>query len=376
MSARRFLVFVLLGAFGASSAVAQEPTKLDDPHFDKLIYDGIAAITNLESADTIAFFLYSDNPAKGLSGIPASMTTRKDIAGKALGAINAMTSADPRRERLRRNLIQYFETILPVNEKIAEGFKLASEKNIWTDAAKQILATANKMLQDSARFEIMQRIRRAIFENQDQLNRCPDELQRLFGLADDPTGFSLGVAGYTDDSDITMTFVMKGLLASHLGFLSGDTLKIFNGKPVKNMVEFKKDLLLLAGKKIEATVMREGKDQIFNLDIPGEVKHFDDDPTATGKAKDLLVSVIDGKVDRKVLTAEFKTAFTDEKAKTVKDQLAGLGKLEGFKFRSTELTGDPTIRSYEFQVGTTKLIWIIAVTKDGFVDQITIGPGS
>jgi hypothetical protein len=376
MSARQFLVSVLLGTLCVSSALAQEPKKLDDPHFDKAIYDGIAAITNLESADTMAFFVYMDEPENGLGGVPSAMVARKEIAQRSLDAINLMTSADPRRERLRRSLIQYFETILPVNDKIAEGFKMSNAKKSWTDEAKQVISAANKMLQDAGRFDIMQRVRKSIFENQDQLNRCPDELQRLFGLADDSTGFSLGVAGYTDDSDRTFTFVMKGLLAAHMGFHSGDTLKNFNGKPVKNLIDFKKNLLTQSGKKIDATVIRDGKELSVILDIPIEIKRFDDDQTATGKAKTLLESILEGKVDRKALTAEFNKGFSEEKLKTARDQLLALGRIESFKFRSTELTGDPTVRSYLFQMGKTKLLWIVAVTKDGLVDQITIGPGS
>lgn len=368
VSTRIALLTILLAS---TQAFAQDQKTLDDPHFDKAIYDSCGAMFNLELASRMASNLYSEQAEEGKKGVPTQLDARLKAAQKMLDSTKAIQSADTKREQIRKALVGYQEQLIAASSLLADSFKLASQKKEWTKEADGMAKKSGDMYLQVAAQSPMKPLLEFIHSDAAFKGRCPEELGIYFGLTDDTSGFMFGVGNFSDDKMSHMTFVPKGEMAYVLGFRSGDVIKSFDGKPVDHLLKLKAEMKKSEGKKVEVVVVRDGKDKPLSIDIPSDLAHFDFDPAATTAAKAFLQSVIEGKIDRKKLTEECNQSISADDEKRVKDQLAQLGALQSFSYLGERRKGNQRLRDYAVTIGTTKVTFSI-ITRDGLIAEFSV----
>jgi len=104
----------------------------------------------------------------------------------------------------------------------------------------------------------------------DFMNEIPVDNQFMLGLAHHSDWFPLSVRCFTYNS-LYFFIVRDGGIADRLGFKSGDTLLMYGNQKAISLLAFKSFIRANAGKEVEATVWREGKEKILKLKIPKEL---------------------------------------------------------------------------------------------------------
>jgi len=102
----------------------------------------------------------------------------------------------------------------------------------------------------------------------------------------------------------------------------------------------------------------------------------DNDGTATQHARDVLQSILDGKLDRTKLTAEFNKALTSDMEQNVGSQLASLGPINGFELTSNSVAAGMTVRIYQVTLGSTLVKMTMAVNAQGQIAGLSFKPQS
>jgi hypothetical protein len=355
----------------STQAFAQAPEPLGDPHFDKAIYDACGATFNLELASRMASNDYSEASEASKKGVPAPLAARLKAAQKALEATKGIQSDDSKREQVRKSLVTYQEQLINASTLLADAFRLAAEKKDWTKDANDKAIESGSMYKVLVSKNPMMPVIQLIQSDAEFKGRCPEELSIYFGLAGDTSGFQFGVGNFTDDKMSMMTFVPKGEMAYILGFRSGDAIKSFNGKPIDHLIKLKGAMKEAEGKKVDAVVVRDGKDKTLSIDVPSDLAHFDFDPTTTAAAKEFLQSLIEGKIDRKKLTEECNKSISADDEKGVKEKLAALGGIQSFSYLGERSKDNQRLRGYTVVLGTTKVIFSI-ITRDGLIAEFGI----
>lgn len=357
----------------ASLCHAQDPTPLDNPHFDKAMYDSCASMLDLDLASLIAFTAYLEAPESNKNGAPPHLVARRKLSLDTVKYLKGITSADRNREKLRATMQAYMEATLSANNLLVEGYNKAQTDKAWTPEAKTMVEKANatyleinaknplKILYDFIRYDANFRA------------RCPQELEKDLGLdLEDDTKFALGTSNYTDEKTTNLRFVAKGMIAHYLGFRSGDQLKTLNGQPVEDMLVFKRKLIDLQGKKADMVVTRDGADKTLSVQVPADLTLFDNDPAATAEAKAIFQSLMDGTLDRKKLNEDCNKNLTPELATQIKTRLNQMGKIESFQYKSSQFKDSVTMRVYVVVIGQSRSVFSLYKNKDGIIVQLAI----
>jgi hypothetical protein len=359
--------------FIASLSHAQDPTPLDNPHFDKAIYDSCASMLDLDLASLIAFTGYMEAPESNKSGPPGQLTTRRKMSLDVVKYLKSITSADRNREKLRATMQAYMEATLSANNLLVEGFNKAQTDKAWTPDAKTMVEKANATYLEINAKNPLKILYDFIQYDANFRARCPQELEKDLGLdLEDDTKFALGTSNYTDEKTTNLRFVAKGMIAHFLGFRSGDTLKSLNGQPIDDMLVFKRRLADLQGKKADMVITRDGADKTLSVQVPADLTQFDNDPTATAEAKAIFQSLMDGNLDRKKLNEDCNKNLTPELATQIKTKLTQMGKIESFQYKSTQFKDGITMRVYAVVIGQSKSVFSLYIDKNGIIVQLAI----
>lgn len=100
----------------------------------------------------------------------------------------------------------------------------------------------------------------------------------------------------------------------------------------------------------------------------------DRDPAATLFARQILQSILDGKLDRSKLTPEFSKFITPELEKGAHEQLASMGPVKAFRLVADKSKPGEKIRDYQATLGIENMI--ISITQDahGLISGIALHP--
>lgn len=113
-------------------------------------------------------------------------------------------------------------------------------------------------------------------------------------------------------------------------------------------------------------------DLALKVDPPKAIA--DTDPKATAKARALLQSLMDGKLDHTLFTPEFNKQITPQLEAGAKATLSGMGKIVRFDLTSTESAGGLTSRKYLVTLGVTDLNLVVRVDGKGLVAEFGLRP--
>jgi hypothetical protein len=95
----------------------------------------------------------------------------------------------------------------------------------------------------------------------------PADRRRELGLSGDPRDFNFGVKYYHSEPSM-LAVVVKGGMASDMGFKDGDRLVSVNGQNVASVWDLKLAIRANVGKKLRVVFEREGKQQEREVKVP------------------------------------------------------------------------------------------------------------
>jgi len=100
----------------------------------------------------------------------------------------------------------------------------------------------------------------------------------------------------------------------------------------------------------------------------------DTDKPATDKARAILQSIMDGKLDRSILTPEFNKILTPTMEHGAQTQLSAFGKIGKFRLLSNEAKEGSTTRTYLVTLGSTELKMTVTINTQGLIAGIDLHP--
>ncbi len=100
----------------------------------------------------------------------------------------------------------------------------------------------------------------------------------------------------------------------------------------------------------------------------------DNDKAATKTAREILQSIMDGKLDRTKFTPEFNKVLTVDMEHGAQQSLTSMGKIVRFELISNEVKAGATYRVYLATLGTTDLKVTIVIDSKGLITALSMHP--
>jgi S1-C subfamily serine protease len=267
--------------FGQPTAAQPSPTPTPAPtpeaapaeDLDVLIGKAIAVLS--DNMDVIA---WADIGIKGFgfrNGVPTPVYDFKQDLDGAAGKLAAVQTADPLRQKVQKSLLQAMALQRSSSEDFIRSVVIGQQTGAWGAQSQDAFnraASTRKALE-----ALLLEIGPSIAELEKVAPKLTEQLypqhRYLLGLAQRASGYRLGVVSYARRQYFVLV-LYNDSLGNKMGLKPGDTIKSFGGTDLTRSNDIE-DLKLLIkqnlGKKIEAVVLRNNKEQRITLKIPKQI---------------------------------------------------------------------------------------------------------
>lgn len=200
--------------------------------------------------------------------LTTTIYTAQQSLKRQMDEFKKFTPADPSRQRIATELARAQADADKYVDLMAQSISAAQQSNSWYGQPLQLYGQA-KALETSLApaAPIVAEMKRSAA----LVSAVPSEQRARLGLTTDAHDFDLGAQSF-DSAPQTLSVVRKDGLAEDMGFKSGDKLISAGGRPVASVAEFKQVLKANAGRKVNVTFERDGKQESKDVSVPSALK--------------------------------------------------------------------------------------------------------
>jgi hypothetical protein len=199
--------------------------------------------------------------------LTTTIYTAQQSLKRQMEEFKKFTPGDPSRQRIATELARAQTEADKYVDLMAQSISAAQQSNSWYGQPLQLYGQAKALetsLVPAAPIVAEMKASPAL------VGAVPADQRARLGLGRDAQDFDLGAQSF-DSAPQTLSVVAKDGLAEDLGFKSGDKLVSAAGRRVSSVAEFKQVLRANAGKKINVTFERGGKQENKDVSVPSSL---------------------------------------------------------------------------------------------------------
>ena len=200
--------------------------------------------------------------------LTTTIYTAQQSLKRQMDEFKKFTPGDPARQRIATELVRAQTDADKYVDLMAQSISAAQQSNSWYGQPLQLYGQAKALetsLVPAAPVVAEMKGLPAL------VGGVPSDHRARLGLGVAANDFDLGAQAF-DSAPQTLSVVAKDGLAEDMGFKSGDKLVSAGGRPVASVAEFKQVLRANAGKKINVTFERGGKQESKDVSVPSSLR--------------------------------------------------------------------------------------------------------
>ncbi len=262
-------------AIQADGPTPSVPKLFSDAESDQLLADAFVALAYAAQVGHCADELVARRQWAFRYGVPSDTYSAMQGVETSLAALYNAGTTNEDRAYLLKDLVEKLSKAREVLDLQSASIKAAQRQGGWLGEPNDLLAksrAASRALALSPRSLQLMRSTASL------LDRLPEDLQETTNVKRHST-IKLGVYFLPAPSLLVFKVVAKSL-AEDLGIRPGDALRSIDGQPIRSVVGLKRLLAERAGKRVEITVQRDGKERVLKAKVPRDLSRYsvDDAP--------------------------------------------------------------------------------------------------
>jgi hypothetical protein len=201
--------------------------------------------------------------------LTTTIYTAQQSLKRQMDEFKKFTPGDPSRQRIAAELVRAQTEADKYVDLMAQSISAAQQSNSWYGQPLQLFGQAKALetsLLPAAPIVAEMKTLSAL------VSAVPADHRGRLGLSGAAGDFDLGAQSF-DSTPQILSVVRKDGLAEKMGFKSGDKLISVGGRPVASVAEFKQVLRGNAGRKVNVTFERGGKQESKDVSVPSSLKY-------------------------------------------------------------------------------------------------------